>query len=234
MGEHDRRLGAIQRAVGLIAALLLVLNVAAFGWGWQIVAGAPRESGYLLGQMLRATVRDFGKPDAIQASLEQWAAHNPGALAALVVDDRGRIVAAVPAALRGEHLPPDADPAAWIGHRLGVSTAGYVVQERLLGAPGRVFGRAIAVVPNRAPTLPSALFIWLIRLNPLWLILYWALLPTWVYLDALRRERPRGAVRWALLCLPLNLVGLGLYLALMWRRRHSPFVAGPDVSARAA
>lgn len=234
MGEPERRLRAIQTAVGLIAASLLALNLAAFGWGWQLVAGAPRESGYLLGQMLRATVRDLSRPDDIQASLQYWVAHNPDALAALVVDDQGWVVAAVPIIFRGEHLSPDAGAAAWVSRRLGTPAAGYMAQERPLGAPDRAFGRAIAVVPDVAPTLISTLFIQLIRLNPLWLILYWALLPTWVYLDALRHARPRIARRWALLCLALNLPGLGLYLAAGWWRGRALFVPAANVSDRTA
>lgn len=217
MIDPDRRLRALQVAIGVLALLLLALNAAAFGWGWQLVAGAPRESGYLLGQLLRATVRDLAQPEAIQAILEQWKAQNPAALAALVLDDQSRVVAAAPGTLRGQRLPPREAPVGWIARALGVSASGFVAQERPLGSPERPFGRTLAVVPDVAPTLPSGVFVRLILLNPLWLILYWALLPTWVYLDALRRGEP-AARRWALLCLPLNLVGFGLYLVMVRRR----------------
>ncbi len=221
----------------MAAALLLALNVAIFGWGWQLVAWAPRESGYLLAQMLRATVHDpaqFDHPAQIQEELQAWAEHNPQALGAFVVDDKGQVIAAVPAALRGRHLPADAARAlnggsgdtsplpAWVAAlrgRLDDST-GYVARTRpLLGSGDAVLGYAVAVVPNVAcAAWLSCAFVQVLRLNPLWLVLYWALLPTWVYLHALGQHRPRVALRWALVGLPLNLVGLAFYL--LWPGRH--------------
>ncbi len=234
----ERRLQIMRSAVGVAAALLLALNVAIFGWGWQLVAGAPRESGYLLAQMLRATVHDpaaFDHPAQIQEELRAWAEHNPQALGAFVVDAKGQVIAAVPTALRGRHLPADvltalhggtgsASPLpAWVAAQLGASGdgAGYVARTRpLLGPGGTVLGDAVAVVPDVAcAAWGSCAFVQVLRLNPLWLVLSWALLPTWVYLHALGQHRPRVALRWALVCLPLNLVGLALYF--LWTLRAS-------------
>lgn len=215
----------LKALIAALVILFLAMNVAMCLWGWTIVAGHPRRSGEHLVRWEATSfmigVRSLDSIEDVQQDMTIWGAHNPEALGCMIVDRRGNVSAAFPPGLVGETVPQDTNVVSWAIDRLSEKNGRYAASKMFLrDSDGREVGRVIAVVPDVSYlSLASFIYTSIMSLNPLWAMLYWALVPTWLYLEALKHHEPREALRWGLVAVATNVLGVALFL--FWRMmRH--------------
>lgn len=210
-------------AVGAAVAACLLTNLMTLFWSWELVSGDPKMSADLL---VRAVFADVAKgwkttayPADICRDLRSWHRLNPRALVTYLSNDDGVVLCSYPDGLEDATIPAAGEPLSWVKGALGADGRDYAaIARNLIDPAGRAAGSIVAIVPDPADVdLFSRLYVGIASTNPVWVVGYLALLPTWVYLDALYYHRRARALEWATFCALLNLVGLAIYL--FWDRR---------------